>query len=362
MARSLTVPKPPPIDQPSLADLDGLNRKAVQARVTLNRLRQTPSSRWTELFAARVDLLLSRLFLLRLVRVLGLYLQRRGPLMAAGLAYRLFFAIAALLVVGFATMGLVIAGNEPLQAVIIQAVDASVPGLLKTDDGDGLMTPDALLEQTRGLGLAIILSAGVMVFTSLAWVAGMRQAMRGIFALHPVRQNFLLIRLKDLGTLALLGVVMLLTTALGVLANNTLGALLSLLNIGGVNRVLTQVAGFVVMVSLDTLVMIVLLRSASAIEIPRAILLQGAVLAGIGSTILRTFSTQLVAGVSNNPLLFPFAVILALFIWFFILSQVYLVATAWCAVGTADATGRAERAGHTKAGSLRQRSLRGGNR
>lgn len=361
MARSLTAPEPPPSEAPSLADLDGLQRRAARARVTLDRLRHTPHS-WSAMFAARLELVVSGIFLLRPARVLGLYLERRGPLMAAGLAYRLFFAIAALLVVGFATMGLVIAGNEPLQSVIIQAVDASVPGLLKTEDGDGLMTPNALLEQTRGFGVTIILSAGVMLFTSLAWVAGMRQAMRGIFALHPVRQNFLLLRVKDLGTLALLGVVMVLTTVLGVLANNTLGALLSLLNIGGVNRVLTQVAGFAIMVSLDTLVMIVLLHTASAIEMPRRILLQGAVLAGVGSTVLRTFSTELVAGVSNNPLLFPFAVILALFIWFFILSQVYLVATAWCAVGTADATGRTTRAGRVRAGTLRRTGLRGRSR
>lgn len=66
------------------------------------------------LFLARLDLLMSRLFTVRVVRVVNLYLQRRGPLMAAGLAYRLFFAISALLVVGFATAGLVISGNEGL--------------------------------------------------------------------------------------------------------------------------------------------------------------------------------------------------------------------------------------------------------
>jgi membrane protein len=310
------------------------------------------------LLLARIDLLLSRLFTVRTVRVINLYLERRGPLLAAGLAYRLFFAISALLVVGFATAGLVIAGNEALQDLIIESVSAAVPGLIETDETDGLFTPEVLFDRTSGLGLTLLLSAGVMLFTSLSWVSGMRQAMRGIFALAPAVAHPFVLRLRDLVTLALLAVVMVLTTVLGVIANNTLGALFTLLDLRGISQVLTQLAGFGVMIVLDTMVMLVLLKSASAIDIPRSVRLQGALIAGLGSTLLRTFSAQLLAALSGNPLLFPFAVILALFVWFFILSQVYLLATAWCAVGSADKEHAVERREHGRAGSLRRQSQR----
>jgi len=362
LARSLTAPKPPPADRPSPADLAQLRRKVIAARVNVGRLKRSDGGT-VALVLARVDLVLSRFFTLRVVRVVNLYLERRGPLMAAGLAYRLFFAISALLVVGFATAGLVISGNEGLQRVIIQAVGAAVPGLIDTDGtggdsdaGNGLFTPEDLFDRTSGLGLTLLLSTGVMLVTSLGWVSGMRQAMRGVFGLAPVAVHPIVLRVRDLGTLALLAVVMVLTTVLGVIANNTLGALFALLDLRGISQVLTQIAGFGVMIVLDTMVMLVLLKSASAITIPRAVRFQGALIAGIGSTLLRTFSAQLLASLSDNPLLFPFAVILALFVWFFILSQVYLLATAWCAVGSMDREAALERRKHERVGSLLRQS------
>ncbi|WP_422391474.1 YihY/virulence factor BrkB family protein [Arthrobacter sp. N1] len=359
MAKSLTAPKPPPVEQPSPANLADLRRKVIDAQVRVGRLKRSGDG-GAGLLLARVDLAISRFYTLRPVRVVLLYNERRGPLMAAGLAYRLFFAISALLVVGFAALGLVVAGDESLRELSVDALDKAVPGLIDLqDDGGGLVTPTRLFDATSGLGWAIVVSSAVMLVTALGWIGGMRQAMRGIFALKPVAAPPVVLWAKDLGTLAILGVIMVVTTALGIVATNTLGALLSFLNLTSVSQLLTQMAGFVVMILLDILVAVVLFRSASAIEMPRPVLIQGAVIAGVGTTLLRTFSTQILGSFGNNPLLLSFAVILALFVWFFLLSQVYLVATAWCAVGTADAETDAERQHHAKGGTLRQRSRRG---
>jgi membrane protein len=358
LAKSLTAPKPPQVEQPSPASLPDLQRKVIEAQVRVGRLTRSGSG-GVELLLARIDLAVSRFYTLRPVRVVLLYIERRGPLMAAGLAYRLFFAIAALLVVAFAALGIVVAGDENLRELSVDALDRAVPGLIDVEEnGAGVVTPTRLFDATSGLGWAIVVSSAVMLVTSLAWIGGMRQAMRGIFALQPVPVPPVVLWLKDLGTLAVLGVIMLVTTALGVIATNTLGALLAVLNLTAVSQLLTQTAGFAVMILLDILVAVVLFRSASAIEMPRPVLLQGAVIAGLGTTLLRTFSAQILGNFGNNPLLLSFAVLLALFIWFFLLSQVYLLATAWCAVGTADAEVRAEREHHAKAGTLKQRSRR----
>ncbi|WP_104168469.1 YihY/virulence factor BrkB family protein [Arthrobacter sp. SX1312] len=358
MVKALTAPKPQQVDQPSPADLPGLHRKVAEARIRLGRLTRSGSG-GVELLVARVDLALSRINTVRAVRVFQLYLRRRGPLMAAGLAYRLFFAIAALLVIVFAALGIVIAGNEDLQDIAVDLLDQAVPGLIDQGEGQaGLVTPDALFEATSGLGWTIVISAGVMVVTSLGWIGGMRQAMRGIFGLPPVVTIPLVLWAKDLVTLALLGVVMVVTTALGVVATNTLGALLSFLDLGAATQGLTQAAGFAIMILLDTFVVVVLLRSSSAITMPKPILLQGALIAGLGTSVLRFFSTQIVGLFGNSVILLSVAVVVALFVWFYLLSQVYLLATAWCAVGTADAAAESARLHHAKAGSLRQRSRR----
>ncbi len=358
MVKSLTVPKPPQVEQPSPASLPDLQRKVIEAQVRLGRLTRSDSG-GVEILLARVDLSVSRFYTLRPVRVVLLYNERRGPLMAAGLAYRLFFAIAALLVVAFAALGIIVAGDENFRELSVDTLDRAVPGLIDVEEnGGGVITPTRLFDATSGLGWAIVVSSAVMLVTALGWIGGMRQAMRGIFALQPVPVPPVVLWLKDLGTLAVLGVIMIVTTGLGVVATNTLGALLAVLNLTAVSQLLTQAAGFAVMILLDILVAVVLFRSASAIEMPRPVLLQGAIIAGLGTTLLRTFSAQILGNFGNNPLLLSFAVILALFIWFFLLSQVYLLATAWCAVGSADAEMRSEREHHAKAGTLRQRSRR----
>jgi membrane protein len=358
LAKTLTAPKPPRVDQPSPASLPDLQRRVIDAQVKVGRLTRSGGG-GAELLLARVDLLLCRFFTLRPVRVVVLYNERRGPLMAAGLAYRLFFAIAALLVVAFAALGIVIAGDEDLREISVDALDQAVPGLIGDPGGEsGLVTAERLFEVTSGLGWAIVVSSVVMLVTALGWIGGMRQAMRGIFALPPVAVHPVVLWVKDLGTLALLGVIMVVTTALGVVANNTVGALLTVLRLNVVDQIMTQAAGFAVMILLDILVAVVLFHSASAIEMPRRVLIQGALIAGLGTTLLRTFSAQILGAFGNNPLLLSFAVILALFIWFFLLSQVYLLATAWCAIGTADAGVVSDREHHAKAGTLWQRSRR----
>ena len=86
---------------------------------------------------------------------------------------------------------------------------------------------------------------------------------------------------------------------------------------------------------------------------PRVALLESAFIAGAGSTTLRYFSSLLLGSASSNPILAPFAVILGLFVWFYLLSQVYLLATSWGAVTTADIVA-AVRRGNPK--GLRSRS------
>ncbi len=333
----------------------------LEARRNLGRQKREGAGA-VALGTARAFIGLARLNTLKPVRILQLYAWRRGPLLAAGVAYRMFFAVGALLVVGFSTLGLVISGDTELQELLVTTVDSTTPGLIDTDGEEGevgLATPEELFGATNGYGLALVISTVVMVFTSLGWISGVRQGMRSIFGLEPTFFHPVLVRVKDAGILLILGVVLVITTGVGVVANTVLDLALTWLDLSEAARPMTQLAGFAVMLILDTAVAVILLHSASRIDMPRNVLLQGALIAGGGSTILRTFSTQLLgSGVERNPFLLPFAVILGLFIWFFLLSQVYLLAAAWCAVGAADAAADAERSAGTKAGTLRQQSRR----
>lgn len=290
----------------------------------------------------------------RPVRALQVYIRRHGPLMAAGISYNMFFAVTAMLVAGFSIVGRIVVGNQQLQELIVEGVSQQVPNLIDTGNG-GLVTPDQLFETGGALSITLVISTATLLLTALRWIGSLREGMRGIFDLLPVQGNIVLIKLKDLGLLIVLAVAMVVTFAVGVAANTVLDILLDFFNLGAATKYLTQIAGTLVMLTLDMVVAVIMFRQASRIRMPRPVMFQAALITGIGSTVLRTFSTQLLGTAGSNPLLASFAVILGLFVWFFLLSQVYLYATAWGVVGTAD-TVAARAKDTTRLPSLRQRA------
>lgn len=358
--RAITPAETDYYNEPRPAELAHLKLKVIDARRDLGKVKRRGTT-GLPLIEATVTYLLARFFVLRPVRVFHLYAVRRGPLMAAGIAYRLFFSMASLLLAGFSILGLVVAGNAPLQNLIVDTVNSAAPGILKMEeDGPGLATPDQLFNAGEGLTLTLIVSTIITAITALGWIAGVRQAMRGIFALPPIPEHPILIRVKDLGTLLVLGVAMILTTVVGLVANTLLDVVFDWLRFGDTGRPFTQLASIAVMLILDFAVAVILFRRASGIEQTRRLLIQSSLITAVGSTVLRTFSTLLLGSVGGgNPLLAPFTVVVGLFVWFFLLSQVYLLAAAWGAIGAADAeAGIAPRHGR----SLKQRSRVAGRR
>lgn len=352
MARTLPPAKKQKPDTPFPTERAQLKLKVLRARRDVGRTRREKGG-GPPVLLATFQYLLAKLNTFRPVRTFQLYTLRHGPLMAAGIAYNMFFAIAALLVAGFSITGLIVSGNEELQGLIVQAVDSTAPGLI----GEGaLAQPEELFSLQSELSLTLVISTVIALFTSLRWIGGIREGMRGIFDVPAIEANPILMKLKDLGILLVLAVALAVTTAVGLLANTVLDLLLQWLNFDSAAKPATQIAGSAVTLLLDTLVAVILFRSASAIDMPKILLVQSALIAGVGSTVLRTFSTLLLGGVDRNPLLAPFAVILGLFVWFFLLSQVYLLATAWGAIGTADARYARSEARGGRARSLRQRS------
>ncbi|ABY22052.1 conserved hypothetical membrane protein [Renibacterium salmoninarum ATCC 33209] len=183
-----------------------------------------------------------------------------------------------------------------------------------------------------------------MLLTSLGWIGGLREGIRGIFATGPLEANPVLLKLKDAATLLVLGILLVATSVISVGVVTALDGVMAALSLDvELARPITYVASFVVLLLLDLAVCMALFRSVSAIQMPRVALWQTALIAAVGSTVLRALSSVLLANVAGkNPLLAPFSVILGLFVWFYLLSQVYLIAAGWGTVAKADAEQRAK--------------------
>lgn len=328
--RSLAAPpKPPPspLDRPALAAWTESKRQAFRAAMDGGTLisRGITFSQW-------VNAWIGKLFPLR---VWNLYGRRRGPLLAAGNAYLMFFSVGAMLVAGFAIFGIIASDNKILRDAVIDLVAESTPGLIDTGHG-GLAKPEQLLGNS-GFGLTLVISLAALIVTAMGWINGLREGIRSVLGLARDRTNPILSKVRDAGTLVVLAVALVLTSALGVFSTAAVGTISDWLGWSGfLTGVAARTGSLVLMFILDVAVAMVMFSIAARVHLPRRVLLLAAAFSGAGATVLRFFSAMLLNGITNNALLAPFAVILGLFVWFYLLSQVYLIAAALAAVRAAD--------------------------
>ncbi|MFL4475527.1 YhjD/YihY/BrkB family envelope integrity protein [Paeniglutamicibacter sp. MACA_103] len=321
------VAPPSPLDPRALRSFIRLKAQELYAV----RASGTP---WLRLKALCI-LLTARFYALYPMRVWNLYIRRRGPLLAAGSAYRMFFSIAAMLVAGFAMLGLFASDNPVLRDGVIDMVAASTPGLIDTGHG-GLAKPEQLLG-LRSFGITLVVSLVALVLTSLGWLSGLREGIRTIFGLNRDRSNPVVSRLRDALLLVALAVALIASSALALASSSLLDSLAHLLQLNGWwSNALTRVAFLVAMFALDCATAWILLRVASRAKVIEGGLAAGVLLAGSVAAVLRFLSAMLLASLTSNVLLAPFAVILGLFVWFNLLSQVYLLSAAVVAVRAAD--------------------------
>ncbi|MEO5316056.1 YihY/virulence factor BrkB family protein [Pseudarthrobacter sp. CC12] len=278
----------------------------------------------------------AKLNTLRPMRAFQHYNLQHGPLLSAGIGFRMFFSITGLLTTGFSVAGLVLRGQPALLDTIISSVATSAPGLLKVNGGEGLVDPKDLLDP-NGLGWTALISAVVTVVTSLGWINGLRDGLRGVLQLPPLMVNPILMKLRDSGTLLLLGIALVISAGASLVFGTAAGWVSDFLHLSdALAGPLTTSVKIVVPLVLNWVTALVMFRLAAGLKLSRQALLEGTILAAVGTTVLQIFSTELLGGASRNPILAPFAIIIGLLIWFNLVSQVYLVSAGWSAVREAD--------------------------
>ena len=278
---------------------------------------------------------------LRPVRVWFHYLERRGPLLSAGLSYQSIFAVFAGLWVGFAIAGAVLRSRPDLLAALLDLLERSVPGLIDDGSGSGAINPNQLLEASI-LGWTGVIAAGVLFITALGWLGSGREAVRVMFDLKGVPTNPILVFLKDTGLAIGFGIALVASAALTVLATSAVGVLLAWLGIARESvgaTIATRAVVLLIVLVLDTIVLALFYRVVATIRTPLRRLLPGTLIAAIGLGVLKALGSSLLGGATNNPLLASFAVIIGLLIWFNLICQVILLGAAWIAVGVRDHAG-----------------------
>lgn len=275
---------------------------------------------------------------LRAVRVFLQYNAKGGPLLAAGLSYQALFAVFAAIWVGFAIAGFAIRANPELEQAFLALLTTNVPGLIDTGDGGAIdaekLFATGILSWTGGI------AAVGLLFTALGWLASGRDAVRLLFGLPTAPTNFLLLKLKDLGLALGLGLAMVLSAGLTVLSTAALGSVFDWFGVDHESAAATVAAravGLLAVLALDAVVLGAFYRIVSGIRIPFRQLAHGVLLAAIALGVLQALGSTLLGGATRNPLLASFAVIIGLLIWFNLVCQVTLLGATWIAVSSDDA-------------------------
>lgn len=286
---------------------------------------------------------IARALQLRIVRAGLLYGEHRGSSLADSVTYRALFSVFAGVLLGFSVAALWLGENPEAMSALTQALDRVIPGLTE------VINP-ASIDAPTGFTVAGSLALLGLIGAAIGAIASLRIAIRVLadetrgdgFFLWVIARN-LLVAITFGGLLALAAAL----SAMSSLGVEMLGSWIGI-SATGVTEVLTRTVGIAIVLVIDTVAIAIIFQLLSGVKAPARALWSGAILGGVGLTVLQELSTLFVRGATANPLLATFSTLIALLIWFNLSSQVILLACSYIVVATAEANDRVrERFGAT---------------
>ena len=255
------------------------------------------------------------------------YGDSRGNLLAGGIAYFAFFSLFPVMALAFTIFGVLLQDNPQWLDQIRDYLNQTLPGFIKKGD-KGLIPLEApggaALTLTGLVGLAGLLYAG------LGWLGALRDGIRTVFGAEGAPGNAIMAKLRDLGVLVLLGLAIVVSAAVTGVASALTGWIADAIGLGGQQWLLRGIA-IVIGAALDGLVVLVMLRLLSGVDVPWRGLVGGAIVGGVGLTVLKLLGTTLIAGTTRNPLFASIALVVGLLAWLNFMSRIVLLSAAWSA-------------------------------
>jgi len=257
--------------------------------------------------------------------------ERRGPILAGGIAYAGLFSVFGAVVAGFSVFGLVLGINGPLFDAVVRAVDDTLPGLLDVPAGDGVIEPASLVDPdlVSWTGAIAFLAA---VLAGLGWLDALREGVRAMAGLPPMQQSVVKAKLVDVGVLATLGLAVLASAVLSIVTGSAASWLLQQVGLDGgpVASGLLRVAALLVVAVADALILLVVYRPLAGLHLPWVRMRPAVLAGGLALAVLTHLSGLLVgAAGSRNPLLATGAVLVGLLVVLNLISRIMLLTACW---------------------------------
>ena len=257
------------------------------------------------------------------------YGDSRGNILAAGVGYFAFFSIFPAVALAFAVFGFVLRGQPQLLSSIADSLNASLPGFVQD-----AQNPKGLIP-IRAPGADALTLTGVIAFVSLVlaglgWLAATREGIRAIFGVKGSGGNLVSNKVRDLGVLFTLGLGIALSAVLTTMVGAASGWIADRIGMPGQAWILT-LAALAVSIVADTALMLLLLRVLSGVPAHWRELSQGALVGGIGFSLLKLSATTILPRLTANPLFASIAIVVGLLVWLNLIARLTLISAAWAA-------------------------------
>ncbi len=244
---------------------------------------------------------------------------------AGAVTYFGFLSVFPVLALAFFVVGYVAEVYPDAQDTLVDAIKSMFPGLIGSGPNKLNITDIQDSAATAGiLGLVGVLYSG------LGWLSALRDALITVFELPDREQpSFVMGKLRDLITLAIIGAVLLFAVAFTGLVSGFSSDLLGWLHLSSTLGWLVQLVTIGLGLLANAVLFFAMFRLLAAPDLPLRAMWSGALLGAVGFEILKQVSNLLIRSTQGNPAFQVFGLALILIVWINYFSRVILYAASW---------------------------------
>ncbi|MBW1601404.1 YihY/virulence factor BrkB family protein [Streptomyces sp. JJ66] len=182
-------------------------------------------------------------------------------------------------------------------------------------------------------GTVGLIAGTALLFTGLNWVESVRGCVRAVWRCPEEELNPVLVKLRDLGMLAGLGGVVVVSLAGSAFAVGAVDWTADQLGVerAGVARAVLQTVPVVAALGVDFLLLGYLLTRIPGVRPPRWVLLQAGLIGAVGFELLKLLLGGYLKGVAAKSMYGAFGVPVALLLWMNLVARLLLFCAAWAA-------------------------------
>jgi membrane protein len=256
------------------------------------------------------------------------YTSVKGSFRAGAVTYYAFLSFFPILAVAFFVVGYVAQIFPDAQDNLVTALETMLPGLI----GEG---PDqiSLAAVQRAAATVGLIGLAVLVYSGLGWISCMRDALNQVFQEPTARQpGFVVGKLRDLVTLAVIGLILIVSVGISGAVTGFSREFLDLLGLD--QGLVPELALLVVILggAVDMLLFFTIFTLLVRPPLLQRSLWAGALLGAVGAGLLKWLSSFLIGLTKEQPAFQAFGIALILLVWINYFSRVVLYAAAWAAV------------------------------